>query len=120
MPARAAPAPTPIAPPARANGQWLQLASMRKEEEAQAFWDKLKQQNVDILGHSEPVIQHADLGATKGVYFRLRVGPFPSAQSANGLCSALKERQIDCVIMHNEKPPEKQASASLPPGVDVP
>jgi hypothetical protein len=89
---------------------------MRKEEEAQAFWDKLKHQNLDVLAHAEPVIQHADLGATKGVYFRLRVGPFPSAQSAHVACSTLKERQVDCIVM----PSEKQTIASLPPSSDAP
>jgi hypothetical protein len=75
---------------------------MRKEEMAQVMWDKIKQQNADLLGTSEPVIQAADLGPSKGVYYRLRIGPFRSNQSANGLCSELKERQVACVIMRNE------------------
>jgi general secretion pathway protein D len=114
-PARARTVPPVAGPPVAGNGSWLQLAAVRKEEMAQVAWDKIKQQNTDLLGHSEPVIQQADLGPSKGVYYRLRIGPFASSQSANGLCSELKERQIACVIMHNEVP----ARASLVSAAEV-
>jgi hypothetical protein len=39
----------------------------------------------------------ADLGA-KGVFFRLRIGPFASSADAKSFCDGLKTRGQDCLV----------------------
>jgi len=42
-------------------------------------------------------VETADLG-DRGVYHRLRVGPFASSDAAKTYCEGLKERGQDCLI----------------------
>jgi hypothetical protein len=84
--------------PAGKHGSWIQLATFRSEQNAKDQLKATMSGNQDLL-HGLPVtLRRVDLGAEKGVYYLLRVGPMESIAQAHDLCSALKDRKIDCII----------------------
>ena len=95
-----APAPAPVQQQAPvSDGRYLiQLASFRSQQEAQAEFDKLKQRHPSLIGEYASLIQQADLG-TRGVYYRLRIGPIDSKQGASKLCNSLiAAGEKDCLV----------------------
>lgn len=102
-PAKAEPAPPPAETPApsgvdAASGSHLvQVGAFRSEDEASGTWNRMTTKFGDYLGGKASDIERADLGA-KGVYYRLRVGPFASADAAKTYCEGLKSRGQDCLV----------------------
>ncbi|HWT29920.1 MAG TPA: SPOR domain-containing protein [Propylenella sp.] len=90
--APAADAQTPIV-----DGHFVQLSSQRDEAQAQASFSAMQSRYSDILEGMEPNIQRADLGA-KGIYYRARVGPFPTRPDAIEVCEKLKAAGGTCIV----------------------
>ena len=89
----------PIAAPGNAlSGTHLvQVGAFRSQGEADGHWSKMQGKHGGFLDGKAKDVEVADLGA-KGVYYRLRVGPFASAEAAKTWCADLKERGTDCLI----------------------
>lgn len=102
-PAPAAPAPQPAAPQPKATpvagGYVVQLASFRSADAARTGWKRLLKSHRDLLGSFKPNVQRADLGADKGIYYRLRTGALTSRAAARSLCKKLKSRNQDCLVV---------------------
>lgn len=101
-PAASAPK-TPLTPEARkalSGAYTLQLVSVRSSEDALRHWGTLKGKHPHLLAGLSPTVQRADLGA-KGVYHRLRVGPFADRESAASACEALQMRGGSCLVVRN-------------------
>ncbi len=98
-----APATAPPPPPkdekAAAGPHLVQLASFRKISQADRAWRQLVKSNRDLLGAYTARVERADLGDGKGVYFRLRLGPFANQAEAAALCAKLKAREVDCIVV---------------------
>lgn len=75
----------------------VQVGAFRSDEEAMAQWSRLQGKLGDYLAGKGPDVERADLG-DRGVYHRLRIGPFSSADDAKTYCVGLKERGQDCLI----------------------
>ena len=75
----------------------VQIAAFRSEQEALTAWGGMQRRHGDLLAQLGPDIQRADLG-DRGVYYRLRVGPFYEKGSADGFCTDLKARNQDCLV----------------------
>jgi cell division septation protein DedD len=75
----------------------LQIGAFRSEAEAQGQWTRLQGKLGDFLDGKSTDVERADLG-DKGVYYRLRIGPFGSADEAKTYCAGLKERGTDCLL----------------------
>ncbi|HMN87295.1 MAG TPA: SPOR domain-containing protein, partial [Bauldia sp.] len=86
----------PSRPAATGGGALVQVSSQRSEDAARSTFRDLQRRYPNILGSYEPDIQRADLGE-RGVYFRVRVGPF-SGTDAQRLCDNLKAAGGDCII----------------------
>lgn len=84
---------------AAAGPHLVQLASFRKISQADGAWRRLVKSNRDLLGAYTARVERADLGDGKGVYFRLRVGPFANRAEAAALCARLKAREVDCIVV---------------------
>jgi cell division septation protein DedD len=99
VPPPSPPAETPLEPAeADLSGRAaVQLASLRSREEAAQEWERLRRGQEDLLGELSPVIQRADLGAERGIYYRLRAGPLADGPAAIALCGSLRERGVDCL-----------------------
>src|SRR5262249_14996018 len=76
-------------------GVFVQIAIEKSEDEAKTTYHDLQVKFPTILGKLDPNIQRADLG-DKGVYFRVRVGPFVSAADAQKVCGNYKAAGGDC------------------------
>lgn len=75
----------------------VQVASFKGADLATGGWEALNRKNGDLLTNLRPDIQLADLG-DKGIYYRLRIGPFATKADAQALCTALKARRQDCLV----------------------
>jgi Flp pilus assembly protein TadD len=77
----------------------VQIASYRSEQEASARWQALTTKQSDLLGKLPHAVAKADLGAEKGVFYRLQAGSFSDRNAAKALCSDLKNHSIDCMVV---------------------
>ncbi len=98
------PLPAPPAPakamPTKGSGKYLvQLSAVRALADAQREWDRLKRRNPELLSKLDRSITKADLGAAKGIFYRLRAGPLESEEVARKLCAELAKRKVGCLIV---------------------
>ncbi len=97
-----APPPVPAAnavPAGPRNVYRVQLAAVRSEDAAGSEWIRLKKKNGDLLDGLTLNVIRVDLGAGKGVFYRLRAGPLASEAAAKKLCERLSSRKIGCLIV---------------------
>lgn len=88
----------PMAPAMSGGDYAVQLASYRSEARAMLGWSELRGNAPDLLDPVAPVVQRADLGEERGIVFRLRTAP-TAKTSAAALCTELKARGIDCLVV---------------------
>jgi cell division septation protein DedD len=93
--AKATPSPEPSAK--KAEGRYLvQLAAKRTEEEALALAAKAKREHASLLGSRSQSLDRAVFG-NMGAFYRVRFGPFESAQETQSVCAKLQGSGIDCL-----------------------
>jgi cell division protein FtsN len=92
--------PAVAAPVALAPGLYVQLASLPSADDAAATAGRLERSHADVLAGLRPTVQQADLG-TRGIWYRVLVGPFESADRAHWLCDALRSqpKPADCLVV---------------------
>lgn len=95
--AETAAAPAAAPPAATGEGYVVQISSQRSMDDAQSSWAAVKRRYPLVLGAMEPNIQQADLGA-KGIYYRVRVGPWASREEAVQVCESLRAAGGDCLV----------------------
>jgi cell division septation protein DedD len=66
-------------------------------EDARSSYASMQQRFSSVLGKLDPVIQQADLG-DKGIYYRVRVGPWASRDDAIQVCESLKAAGGNCYV----------------------
>jgi len=91
--ANAEPEAQPAPSPSAGGAYRLQLATSRSEEEANALWKKVSQ-NQGLAG-IRPEIAKVEIGSF-GTFYSLRIGPFPDKAESLKVCNALKRSGIDC------------------------
>jgi len=91
--ANAEPEAQPAPSPSAGGAYRLQLATSRSEEEANALWKKVSQ-NQDLAG-VRPEIAKVEIGSF-GTFYSLKIGPFPDKAESLKVCNALKRNGIDC------------------------
>jgi len=83
--------------PARADGRYqVQVATVRTKAEALALAAKARREHAAVLAASEPEIDQAVLG-NMGSFYRVRFGPFASAEQTQAVCARLKGSGLDCM-----------------------
>ncbi len=97
-------APPPAAPPsppgngsAVSGAAVLQIGSFESAALADGAWTRFKARYADIAGELSDDVQRADLGA-RGIWYRLRVGPFKDRPSAISACQKLKTQGATCIV----------------------
>ncbi len=81
---------------AEITGPVLHIASYRTEQAAKTGWDESVTRNKAALGSLKPIIRRVDLGAGKGVFYRLMAGTFKSVADAEAVCIQLKQNNQFC------------------------
>lgn len=84
---------------AGAGGYAVHLASFRTRDAAKREWKRLGAAYGKLLGGLEASFPRVDLGAEKGVYYRLLAGPLADAAQARELCRALRRHKVECRIV---------------------
>ena len=97
-PATAAPA-APASEEALNKSFRVQLAAGRSKPAIESEWDRLRDRNKDLLGDLSLQVTRIDLGATKGIFYRLRAGPLENETVAKTLCERLKQRKLGCLVV---------------------
>ncbi|MEZ5892133.1 MAG: SPOR domain-containing protein [Parvularculaceae bacterium] len=90
-------APAASSGDARSGTHVVQVGAFRSDDEAMGQWARMQAKLGDYLAGKGPDVEVADLG-DRGVYHRLRIGPFKSSDDAKTYCAGLKERGQDCLI----------------------
>ena len=96
----------------------VQIASYRSEQEASAGWQALTTEQGDLLAKLPHAVAKADLGAEKGVFYRLQAGSFSDRKEAKALCTDLKDHSIDCMVVEatpaRPRRPRPSSRCSIP------
>jgi hypothetical protein len=96
-------APKPAVAPAprisRDKAYLVQLAAARSSQGAREEWQRLRTKHIDLLGRLGLTVTKADLGAAKGVFYRLRAGPLADEGTARSLCKQLAARKVGCLVI---------------------
>lgn len=83
---------------APASGYLIQIAAVREPERAEAEWARLQRQHADLLLGLKLFVIKADLG-DKGVFWRLRAGPFADEVQAKNRCADLAKQKVGCLVV---------------------
>ena len=81
-----------------ASGAKVQLFSARSRERALAAWALLSSKEKDLLGSLAHRVVKVEF-PKRGVFYRLRAGPLADKAAAKRLCSQLKRRGRDCLVL---------------------
>jgi cell division septation protein DedD len=84
-----------------AGAYFVQLASVKSEEGAGKEWTRLQRAHPDLLGDLDLILQSADLGE-RGIFYRIRTGPFPNRATAQDMCWQLKAAKLACLVIRGE------------------
>jgi cell division septation protein DedD len=84
---------------ARAAGDYfVQLASVKSDDAARTEWSRMQRAHPDLLGDLDLLVQSADLG-DRGVFYRIRTGPFPNRATAQDMCWQIKAAKLGCLVV---------------------
>jgi cell division protein FtsN len=100
VPASSAAAPGQAAtePAAVAGAAYLlQIGSYKSTAEADAAWSAFQAKHSALLGGVSPNVKAADLG-DKGVWYRLRFGPFVDRDAAVAMCERVRADGGTCIV----------------------
>jgi cell division protein FtsN len=95
-PVQTASASPPAAPPA-SRGIFLQIGAYESEALAEGAWKTFQTRYSEVTGTLAQDVQRADLGQ-RGIWYRLRAGPFSDRASAVAACERLKARGGNCFV----------------------
>ncbi len=80
---------------------FVQLASVKSDAGARKEWGRMQRAHPDLLGDLELSVQSADLGE-RGIFFRIRTGPFPNRATARDMCWQIKAAKLDCLVVREK------------------
>ena len=116
-----APAPAPAAS-AQANGadplfadtqQYaIHLASYRSEMRAALGWKEYRAKFKPLIDTLQPRVLGIDFNDGRGMFYRLKGGPFPNKAEAQKVCDEIKSRGEFCKVEEFTGTPLAQATAS--------
>lgn len=76
---------------------YLQIGAYRSEADALVGFNKAKTKFTQLTGAGHNIVK-ADLGA-KGIYYRLRIGPFANKQDSMNICHQLQAKGQACLFI---------------------
>ncbi len=88
--------------PALAAGDYfVQLASVKSDAGARQEWLRLQRVHPTLFDDMALVVQRADLG-DRGIFYRIRIGPFPNRATAQDICAQIKAAKLGCLVVRNK------------------
>ncbi len=77
----------------------VQVSSRRSRESALRSFESIRQRFGELLQGRGPDIQEINLGAEKGLWYRVRIAPATSRRQANDLCESLKAAGLSSCLV---------------------
>jgi len=88
--------------PALAAGDYfVQLASVKSDPGAHKEWARLQKSHSELFDDLPLDVQRADLG-DRGIFYRIRIGPFPNRATAQDMCAQIKAAKLSCLVMRDK------------------
>jgi cell division septation protein DedD len=88
--------------PALAAGDYfVQLASVRSDQDARKGWARMQKAHAELLADLVLSVQRADLG-DRGIFYRIRIGPFPNRATAQDMCGQIKATKLACLVVRDK------------------
>ncbi len=88
--------------PALAAGDYfVQLASVKSDDSARKEWLRLRKAHAELFGDLALDVQRADLG-DRGIFYRIRTGPFPNRATAQDMCAQIKAAKLACLVVRDK------------------
>ena len=84
-----------------AGDYFVQLASVKSDQSARKEWSRLKKAHSELLDDLTFDVQRADLG-DRGIFYRIRVGPFPNRATAQDMCAQIKAAKLGCLVKRDK------------------
>jgi hypothetical protein len=99
-PAAAEPATPPATQTASISTINVQMSSQKTRSEAEGSVEKLKAVYAKVVEPYDFYVREVDLGKSKGIWYRVLVGPIPSEKDARALCAKIKSEppHSDCLV----------------------
>lgn len=76
----------------------VQLAAFQNRGNAERAWQRIQNKHQNVLGNQKLQLQRKRI-PDKGIFWRVRTGPFPNRATANDVCGQLKDRGQPCLVM---------------------
>jgi cell division septation protein DedD len=80
------------------SGSRIQLGAFRTAQDAEEKWQELSSQFTSLLSEKRHFTERADLGS-KGIFYRLQVGPITNAAEGKSICQKLIENNQGCFFV---------------------
>ena len=82
------------------SGVNVQMSSQKTKADAEGAVVKLKAAYAGLVAPYDFYVKEVDLGSSKGIWYRVLVGPIPSADEAKTLCGKIKAQppHSDCLV----------------------
>lgn len=79
----------------------VQLAASRSEANMRRDWLRYRKQHAKLFAELDGAVERAAVGAENTVWYRLRIGPFPSKAEALSLCKKLRDKRVKtgCLLL---------------------
>jgi cell division septation protein DedD len=90
--------PAPVLKASTNKNYQIQLAAVRNADTAKKEWARLQNKHASLLGKLSLNVVRADLGK-KGIFYRLRAGPFANQTVAKALCQSLAKVKVGCLVI---------------------
>jgi hypothetical protein len=87
----------PATPPASVEPSYLQIGAYPSRDLAEKAFHQFQVTHRDLAGDLLPDIKKADLGV-KGIFYRLRIGPFAGKAAAAQSCEKMMRLGVTCLI----------------------
>lgn len=78
---------------------FVQLGAFRSRRTGTRTWRTLSARHPRLLGATTHFVSQRDYGPAKGVYFLVRIGPYPGRPAAEAKCAELKAAEVDCFVV---------------------
>lgn len=94
--------PAPVANVSDVDRAMVQLAAYRTRANAERGWQRLRAAHPDQLGDRALTLRKVDLG-DRGIYYRVRTGPFADVAAAKEFCTLMRARDQDCLVIPRQQ-----------------
>ncbi len=81
-----------------AEDYFVQLASVKSDQGARQEWGRLQKINPELFDDLALDVQRADLG-DRGIFYRIRIGPFPNQATAQDMCAQIEAAKLGCLVV---------------------